>query len=134
VTDGRQRVAMQALDRYMHAGGRLRQFVEHIQKLRQQQRFRGAVRGPLAAEISILPQFPSFAAAALENCVPNRSWGAFVVEHPEDQRLIRECAPPVLPRALTREHTLAKCSVRRSYCHALETPQGTTSNACVVMD
>lgn len=84
---------VQALDQWVRAGGRLRQFVEHVEKLKQRGSFRGTVVGPIAAEVSILSGYPAHAASALENAVPNRAWSAFVVEHAEDQRLIREYAP-----------------------------------------
>lgn len=84
---------VQTLDQSLRGGGRLRKMVAHIAQLRHEGRFTGCVLGPLGAEVSISPGCPPHAASALENCVPNRVWGAFVVEHSEDQRLIRECAP-----------------------------------------
>lgn len=82
----------QTLDQTLRGGGKLRTFVQHVEDMKRIGRFRGSVLGPIGAEVSILPGCPSHAASALENCVPNRVWGAFVVEHTEDQRLIRECA------------------------------------------
>lgn len=80
-----------------HTNRGLGAFVRHVEEMKGQGRFKGAVYGPIGTEVRMLPGVPAHAAAALENCVPKRVWSAFVVEHSEDQALIRECAPPPSP-------------------------------------
>eukprot|EP00892_Ulva_mutabilis_P010904 jgi/Ulvmu1/8186/UM040_0083.1 len=79
---------LQMLDRFNQG---IKAFAHNVEEMKRAGRFKGVVHGPIGTEIRMLADAPRNAAAALENCVPRRVWTAFVVEHSEDQALLREC-------------------------------------------
>lgn len=78
---------VQLLDQFNRG---IRDFTKHVEDMKKAGRFKGSVHGPIGTEVRMLDGAPPHAAAALENCVPKRVWSAFVVEHSEDQALLRE--------------------------------------------
>lgn len=86
---------MSALQFLEQANRGLKAFTQHVDEMKRAGRFKGAVHGPIGTEVRMLSGVPQHSAAALENCVPKRVWSAFVVEHGEDQALIRECVSSI---------------------------------------
>ena len=72
----------------------LTRFADRVAELQRGNQCRGRIYGPVATEIKVKPNAPKHAAAAIENSVQNRILASFVTEHVDDQRLLRQCAPP----------------------------------------